>query len=108
MMQTSEIEKRLSTIESSVQQIKRAVQSQANLPRELQECVQQLDQKTSQTKQALQSKDEQRIVQCVDDLEQTSDRAKQSCAQGQDVDENVRKAIMQAHDELSSLKHQLH
>jgi hypothetical protein len=110
MMQTNEIQKRFSTIETSLQQIKQAIQSpsQKGISQDLKDCVQKLDQQTSQTKQALQSKDETRIVQCVDDLEQTSDRAKQSISQSQDVDDNLRKAIMQAHSELSSLKHQLH
>jgi phage shock protein A len=107
MMQSNEIQKRFTQIESSIQQLKQAVQSQKNVPQDLQDCVKQLDQQSTQTRQALQSNDESRIVECVDTLEQTSDRAKASVGQAQ-VDDSVRKAVMQAHSELSTLKHQLH
>ncbi len=108
MMQTNEIQQRFRAIETSVQQLKQVIQSQQNIPQDLVDCVQQLDQQTTKAKQTLQSNDETRIVQCVDDLESVSDRAKQSVGQSRDVDENVRKAVLQAHSELSSLKHQLH
>jgi len=107
MMQSNEIQERFNQIENRIRQLKLAVQSQQNVPQDLQDCVQQLDQQTTQTKQALQSADESRIVECVDTLEQTSDRAKASIGMTQ-VDESVRRAVMQAHSELSTLKHQLH
>jgi hypothetical protein len=52
--------------------------------------------------------DEQRIVQCVDDLEQLGDRAMAACRRADSVDPQLKTAVQQAHAELSSLKHQLH
>jgi hypothetical protein len=56
----------------------------------------------------IQSQDENQIRQCVDELEQLGDRAKDACEQSNSVDGNLRNAVMQAHRELSELKHQLH
>ena len=42
------------------------------------------------------------------DLEQIGDRAKQACASNSNVDQQVKSAVQQAHEELSQLKRQLH
>ena len=55
-----------------------------------------------------QSQDEQRIVECVDSLEQLGDRAMQACRRAGSVDPDLRDAVQTAHSELSQLKHQLH
>jgi hypothetical protein len=71
--------------------------------------VQQLDQKATQARQTIQqSQDQNQIVQCVDDLEQMGDRARDACEQAGNVDGELKTAVMQAHQELSNLKHQLH
>jgi hypothetical protein len=56
----------------------------------------------------MQSQDQQQIIQCVDQLEQLGDRARDACQQSQSVDGQLKQAVMQAHDELSDLKRQLH
>jgi len=108
MMQTNEIQKRFSTIERSIEQVTQACRSQSNIPQDLKDCVQELDQQADQARQELLSQDEFRIRQCVDKLEQLSDRAERAVEGAGHVDERVRNAILQAHSELSSLKHQLH
>jgi hypothetical protein len=67
-----------------------------------------LDQQTGQAKQVLQSQNENQIIQCVDSLEDLGDRAKAACEQAGNLNQNVRDAVMQAHKELSDLKHNLH
>jgi chromosome segregation ATPase len=76
MMQAKEIEQRFTTVERSVEQLKQAVNAQKNVPQDLKDCVQQLGQQTSAARQVVQSQDEQRIVQAVDELEQLSGPAK--------------------------------
>ena len=79
-----------------------------NISSELKSCVQQLDQQTTQARQDIQSENESEIVQCVDQLEELSDRAKRELERSNNIDSQIRTAILQAHKELSNLKHQLH
>ncbi len=108
MMQANEIQKRFSNIERSIAQASKACRSSNDIPQELKDCVQQLDRQTDQAKQELQSQDETRIRQCVDQLEELSDEAEKAAERANNVDDQVRDAIMQAHSELSNLKQQLH
>jgi len=58
---------------------------------------------------AQQSNDESQLTSCIDRLEQTGDRAKQACkSAGGAVDPQLQSAVMQAHDQISSLKKQMH
>ena len=108
MMQANEIQKRFSNIERSIAQASKACRSNADMPQEVKDCVQQLDRQTDKARQELQSQDETRIRQCVDQLEELSDRAEQTAESAEGVDDQVKSAIMQAHSELSNLKQQLH
>jgi len=56
----------------------------------------------------MESKDENRIRQWVDDLEQVGDRAEQACQRATKVDAKVKSAVTSVHAELSDLKKQLH
>lgn len=108
-MQSSEIQQRFSHVENTIHQAAQRCQSDQTVPMDLKDCIQQLDQKASQARTTLQSQDENQIRQCVDDLEELGDRAKDACEQSQgNVDNELKSAIMQAHRELSDLKHQLH
>ena len=109
MMQTNEIRQRFSQIENTIHQAAQRCQSATGVPMDLKDSLQQLDQKTTQARQTIQqSQDENQIRQCVDDLEQLGDRAKDACEQAGSVDGELKTAVMQAHRELSDLKHQLH
>jgi hypothetical protein len=108
MLQASEIEKRFSNIEQSIQQASQACQSASDVPEDLKQCIQQLDSQTSSARQVMQSQDEDQIRECVDNLEQLGDRARDACQQSQSVDGSLKQAVMQAHSSLSDLKRQLH
>ncbi|MES2935138.1 MAG: hypothetical protein V4805_16810 [Pseudomonadota bacterium] len=108
MMQTSEIQKRFSQIEQSIEQMVDACQTDPTVPMDLKDCVDKMDQQTDMAKQALQSNDPSRIRQCVDELEQLGDLAKQACQTTSNVEPALKNAVMNAHDELSDLKHELH
>lgn len=109
MMQTNEIRQRFNEVENTIHHAAECCQSANGVPMDLKDCVQQLDQKATQVRQTIQqSQDQNQIMQCVDDLEQMGDRAKDACEKAGNVDGELKTAVMQAHRELSNLKHQLH
>ena len=110
MMQAEEVRQRFNQIEQTIQQASQACERAGNgVPMDLKNCIQQLDQQSGKAKQQLQqTQDQQSIIQCVDELEELGDKAKAACEKGGNVDQQVKQAVLQAHQELSQLKHQLH
>lgn len=110
MMQAEEVRQRFSQIEKTIQQASQACErAGTGVPTDLKNCIQQLDTQSSQARQQLQgAADEQSIIDCVDQLEELGDQAKAACEKQQGVDQQLKQAVMQAHQELSQLKHKLH
>jgi DNA-binding ferritin-like protein len=109
MMQTNELRQRLSQVESTIHDAARRCESTNGVPMAVKDSMQLLDQRIMQSNDMMQSQDESRIRQYIDDLEQIGDRAKDACEHApQEMDSGLRDVVMQAHRELSDLKHQLH
>lgn len=109
MMQANEIRQRFQNVEQCISQAAQACQQDENVSQELKSCIQELDTQSDQARQIFQSQDEDKMRECVDTLEELGDKAKRACEQsGSNVTEQVKSAVMQAHQELSDLKHQLH
>lgn len=108
MMRANELQQRFSQVEKTIHQVAQRCQSATSVPMDLKDSIQQLDQRTMQAKDMMQSQDENEIRQCIDELEQMGDRARDACEHSGSVDNELRSAVMQAHRELSELKHQLH
>jgi uncharacterized coiled-coil DUF342 family protein len=109
MMQANEVRQKVQHLEQTISRAAQACQSDNSVPEELKQCVSELDQQAQQAEQMLQGNaDENQIRQCIDDLEAISDRARNACQQGSNVQPEISEAVMQAHSELSQLKHQLH
>ncbi|RJG06505.1 hypothetical protein D3870_11215 [Noviherbaspirillum cavernae] len=109
MMERGELQQRLSHIEQTIHHASEACQHAILLPMHLKDCIQQLDEKSWHAKQMMQQMpDENSIRQCIDDLEEVGDQARDACERNETVDPEIRDAVMQAHRELSDLKHQLH
>lgn len=109
MMQANEVRQRFTKIEETIHQATQACQRAGSVSTELKTSIQQLDERSGQAHEELkQTQDEDSIRQCVDELEQLGDQAKDACERAGDVDQDVKKAVLQAHQELSELKHQLH
>ena len=108
MIRGNEIQQQYSQVETAVHQAAQRCESTQSVPMDLKDCLQQLDQRTSQARDIILSQDEDRIRQCVDELEELGDRAKAACENGVQVDGQLRESVMQAHQRLSDLKHQLH
>jgi phage shock protein A len=108
MMQNSEIQKRFSNVEQAIGKAAQACMSDTSAPQDLKDCIQKLDQQSDKARQVLQSQDENRIRQCVDDLEQLGDQAVEACQDATNIKPELKSAVQQAHSELSNLKRQLH
>ena len=108
MLQANEIRQRFSEIGETIHHAADACARADGVPMDLKDCVQQMDQRTHQIMQEMQSADQSRMMQCVDEMEQMGDRAKDACERAGQVNDELRTAVMQAHEELSQLKHQLH
>ncbi len=108
MMQTNEIRQRFNNIEQTIHQAADACARAEGVPMDLKDCVQKMDQRSRQVKQEMQSADESRMTQCIDELEQMGDRARDACQSAGNVNPELRQAVTRMHDELSQLKRQMH
>jgi phage shock protein A len=108
MMQSNEIQQQYNQAETAIRHAAQRCESTASVPMDLKSCIQQLDQQSSKAREAIQSEDEDRIRQCIDEMEELGDKAKAACENGMQVDAQLRESVMQAHERLSNLKHQLH
>jgi uncharacterized protein Yka (UPF0111/DUF47 family) len=110
-MQMTQVKDSLDRIEQCIDQAADAMrQSNRQTPDELRRCVDDLHAQAREVRDmAQQSSDGSQLTSRIDRLEQTGDRAKQACqSAGGAVDPQLQSAVMQAHDQISSLKKQLH
>ena len=106
-MQLSEVQQRFSRVEQCIDDASSACEQSASAPQQLKESIRQLDQRSDEARQYFQGQDESRIRQCVNELEELSDRALQACKQAGNIDSKLQQAVQQTHSELSNLKHQM-
>jgi hypothetical protein len=108
-MQTSQVKKEFPKIERYIGNAAGLCQSSSNVPEELRDRLSDLEKESGEAASMLKSEsDKNKIVECVDKLESLGDRALQACNHASNVDSVVQKAVQQAHDALSDLKHRLH
>ena len=109
MMRTNEIQQRFNHAEDCIHQASEICRRKDSVPVDLKDSIQQLDQRATQAHEMMaRTQDQNQMMQCIDDLEQLGDRAKDACERAGNVDGELRNAVMQAHRELSDLKRQLH
>jgi len=108
-MQSDQIKQQLAQVEQCVKQATQACQADQSAPQELKDSVRELGDQSRQAHEFMQgTKDEGSMRQCIDDLEESSDRAKQACQSAGNVTQKLKDAVMRAHQTISQLKHQLH
>lgn len=108
-MQINEIQQRFNQVEQTIHAASEACRNALLLPMDLKDSIQHLDEKSGEVKMTIQqTQDEEQIRQCIDELEQLGDQAKDACERAPSLDDEIKTAVMQAHRELSDLKHQLH
>lgn len=108
MLQENEVARRFGAIEQAIGQAAQLCGSAQEMPMDLKDCINQLDQQKASVRQAIESHDEARIRQAVDNMESLGDRAKRACGTAAHLTPEVKSAVLKVHDELSDLKHQLH
>ena len=108
-MEAKQVRDQLAKIEQAIQRASQACQADPSAPEELKESVRELDDQSRQAHEFLQGdENEEAVRQCIDDLEETGDRAKQACESAGNVSRQLRDAVLTAHQQISQLKHQLH
>ncbi|WP_354682983.1 hypothetical protein [Cupriavidus necator] len=108
MLQPSEIQQRFTHLQQTISEASRTCHADSSIPPDLMNWVDELDKECQSAKKTMSSQDEDRIRQCVDDLERIGDRAERACQQAGGLDTKVKDAITTMHSELSDLKRQLH
>jgi len=108
-MQRSEIMEQVRHIDEVVQRANDVARKDASVPPEFKRSLDALGTKMLQVRQELNTEsDDARIVQSIDALEALGDRAKHACEHSGVTQRELRSAVMEAHSELSNLKHRLH
>lgn len=106
-VQHNEVQQRLNFIDRTICHAAQACHQDTNVPETLKNFVQQLNLQASQAKLALTSEDVTIIRQSVDDMTRLSYHAQSTIKPEDDVNYDVRSAVILAHLELSALQYQL-
>lgn len=109
-MQPSHVKEEFPRIEQIIDNAAQICQLTSGVPDELRDCLSELDAESDRAKAMLmEEQNGNRIVQAVDRLEKLGDEAMQACKDaGAAVDDQLQKAVRDAHAALSDLKHRLH
>ena len=109
MLQGNELRMHFDDVEQAIGHAAQACSAERDLPTELRDCIRKLDKKTDLVKDVIESRDEIRIRQMVDDLEQLGERAKRVCGSGAvNLTSQIKNAVIHMHHALSRLKRLLH
>ncbi|HYD96506.1 MAG TPA: hypothetical protein VEC01_14345 [Noviherbaspirillum sp.] len=106
-VQREEIQQRLGFIDRTIDHAVRACQSDDKVPEELKDYVDQLGQRSTQAQRALAREDERGVRESVDDLARISYQAQRRIHPADDMNYDVKSAVILAHIEVSALRHQL-
>ena len=108
-MEPAHIRQKLTQLDQVINRAAQAVRDDQGASPELKQCVQELGTQAKEAQQSLAEGNEQTtLIECVDDMEDTSDRAKKACERAKNLSQQTKSAVLQAHQHLSDLKHQLH
>jgi uncharacterized protein Yka (UPF0111/DUF47 family) len=108
MLQANEIQQRFTHIQQTISEAEQVCQREGDAPEEIRDCIQKLARESQQAQRVIQGSDQQRMVQCVDDLESLSDEAKRVSRSLPSMPAELESCVTRVHAELSQLKHQLH
>jgi DNA repair ATPase RecN len=108
MLQANEIQQRFTHIQQTIKQAEQACQKAGDTPDEMRNCIDKLSRECQQAQSVMQSNDQQRIMQCVDSLEDMGDEAKRISRSLPTMPADVEAAVTRVHAELSDFKHKLH
>lgn len=105
--QRDEIQQRLGFIDRTIYHAIRACDTDGNIPEEIRDYVQQLGQRSSQARLALETADDRGVLESVDDLARISYQAQRRIHPSDGMNYELKSAVILTHIELSALRHQL-
>lgn len=107
-MQASQVKSEFPSVKQSVAQAAQLCQTANDVPDNVRGALEQLNQQINEASTFLEREtNEEKILQCIDELEELGDQAKNACRSSQ-VDPQVAEAIVKAHDAISQLQSRLH
>ena len=107
-MQASQVKNELPRIDEQVRNAALLCQT-SDVPDQLRDCIGTLERETAQAASMVENEqNDQRIIDCIDHLEELGDRAMQACRKSGNIDPQVQQAVQTAHGAISDLKHRLH
>lgn len=107
-MQASQVKSEFPSVKQSVAQAAQLCQTANDVPDNVRGALEQLNRQTDEASRLLeQETNGQKILQCIDELEELGDQAKNACRSSQ-VNDQVAQAISKAHDVISDLQRRLH
>lgn len=107
MLHTNDIQHRFYFVERAVRLAAQAASAEPGLPRELRDCIDQIDRLTDLAREVLPSADELRIHKLVRDLETQADKARRICNYIATLSGQIKGAVAQMHSQVMELKHDL-
>jgi methyl-accepting chemotaxis protein len=108
MLQQSEIQQRFSHIQQTIGEAEQACRASTDTPNEVRDCIEKLARESRQAQDVMQSNDQQRIVECVDNLEAMGDEVKRVSRSSAQMPAHVEAMVTRVHSELSEFKHKMH
>jgi len=107
-MQASQVKSEFPSVKQSVTQAAQLCQTSNDVPDNVRGVLERLNQQTNEASSFLeQETNDEKILQCIDELEELGDQAKNACRSSQ-VNPQVADAIGKAHDAISDLQRRLH
>lgn len=107
-MQANQVKSEFPSIKRSVGEASQLCQTTGDVPESVRDVLSQLSRQTDEASNFLESeKNDEKILQCIDELEELGDQAKNACRTSQ-VNEQVAQAVIKAHDAISDLQRRLH
>ena len=105
MLQANEIQQRFTHIQQTIGEAQKAL---GDAPTEIRDCIEKLQRESKQAESVIRSNDQQRVIECVDRLEDMGDEAKRISRSLPQMPAHLEAAVTRVHAELSDLKHKLH
>jgi len=107
-LQTAEIQQRFNHLQQTIGEAEQACKSSQDTPNEVRDCIEKLARESQQAQSVMQSNDQARIVECVDNLEEMGDEVKRVSRSSPQMPAHLEAVVTRVHAELSDFKHKLH
>lgn len=107
MLQNAEIQQRFSHLQQTLGEAEKAAHT-PDAPTEVRDCIDKLWREYKQAQPIIKSNDQQRITECVDNLEAMGDEAKRLSRSLSNMPAHLESVVTRVHAELSEFKHKLH